>query len=96
MPIIACVGSHTHTHNVSPARQYSSLPDLPASLPLAFCYYVMTEAIADRKYSYTLYSHLEDKFWHVEIWELAGDTGVNVTHVLTHTPLQTQCTLHKA
>ncbi len=89
-----CVGSHS----ASPARWCSSLPDLPASLPLTFCYYVITEAIADRKYSYTPYTHLEDKFWLVEMWNLAWDTGTTVTrahsHTHTHTHNQTHLRKH--
>lgn len=42
------------TQYQSSLYSYFSLPDLLASLPLDFSYYVMAEAIAYRKYSYTL------------------------------------------
>lgn len=58
--VLAHTLTRTH-HSVGPARRYSTLPDLPSSLPLAFCYYVTTVAIADRKVL-LLVLHLEDKF----------------------------------
>lgn len=50
------------TQYQSSLYSYINLSDLLANLPLDFSYYVMTEAIAYRKYSYTHYSYLEDKF----------------------------------
>lgn len=69
--------SSLYAHTRCTAARRTCLP----VLPLALCCYVMTEAIASRKHSYTLYTYLRVKFWQVEMWELAGDAG---THVLTH------------
>lgn len=67
-----CMLTHVVQQLAGPACQFCRWP---------FCCYVMSEAIASRKHSYTLYAYLVVKFWQVEMWELAGDAG---THVLTH------------
>lgn len=37
-----------------------------------------------KTYSYMLLSNLEDEFWQVETWEVAGDSSRTVTHVHRH------------
>lgn len=49
----------------------------------SFCYYVTSEAIANRKYSYMLYSQRKDKLWHVEKlekWHACHARALSHTH----------------